>query len=228
MSWVLCSPGCSSSSTLLRMGWMSQFLSKAVVKGFLFGATLEVTVGELPKLTGTSADGTSTWREFGSWNGSPSVTPTSRRSSSACCRSGSFWVFASGSAERPGPGTRRPWDPWRHVCSTSRSLWSVTCPAACHPWSCLTSPISRPISRSLFRRQSGLCSSAFPNLRETPGSAWYGYRVEINRVRRSRSCRVGSGMVQGIQLQLASRPARSMTSQAQARCPPWSRVSWSC
>ena len=42
---------------LLRMGWMSQFLSKAVVKGFLFGAALEVTVGELPKLTGTIGRG---------------------------------------------------------------------------------------------------------------------------------------------------------------------------
>ncbi len=52
---------------VLRMGWMSQFLSKAVVKGFLFGAALEVVVGELPKLTGTTAEGTSTWREFGSW-----------------------------------------------------------------------------------------------------------------------------------------------------------------
>ena len=52
---------------LLRMGWMSQFLSRAVVKGFLFGAALEVTVGELPKLTGTSAEGTNTWRELGSW-----------------------------------------------------------------------------------------------------------------------------------------------------------------
>ncbi len=52
---------------LLRMGWISQFLSKAVVKGFLFGAALEVVVGELPKLTGTSAEGTNTWREFGSW-----------------------------------------------------------------------------------------------------------------------------------------------------------------
>jgi sulfate permease, SulP family len=52
---------------LLRMGWMSQFLSRAVVKGFLFGAAVEVTVGELPKLTGTSAEGTNTWREFGSW-----------------------------------------------------------------------------------------------------------------------------------------------------------------
>jgi high affinity sulfate transporter 1 len=52
---------------LLRMGWISQFLSKAVVKGFLFGAALDVVVGELPKLTGTAADGASAWREFGSW-----------------------------------------------------------------------------------------------------------------------------------------------------------------
>ena len=55
---------------VLRMGWISQFLSKAVVKGFLFGAAVEVVVGELPKLTGTLAEGTSTWREFGSWLGS--------------------------------------------------------------------------------------------------------------------------------------------------------------
>jgi SulP family sulfate permease len=52
---------------LLRMGWISQFLSKAVVKGFLFGAALEVIVGELPKLTGTSAEGANAWRELGSW-----------------------------------------------------------------------------------------------------------------------------------------------------------------
>jgi high affinity sulfate transporter 1 len=59
---------------VLRMGWMSQFLSKAVVKGFLFGAALEVVVGELPKLTGTTAEGTSTWREFGSWLSSLGAT----------------------------------------------------------------------------------------------------------------------------------------------------------
>lgn len=59
---------------LLRMGWISQFLSKAVVKGFLFGAALEVIVGELPKLTGTSAEGTNSWRELGSWLRSLSAT----------------------------------------------------------------------------------------------------------------------------------------------------------
>ena len=52
---------------VFRMGWISRFLSKAVITGFLFGAAIEVVVGELPKLTGTDADGTNAWREFGSW-----------------------------------------------------------------------------------------------------------------------------------------------------------------
>jgi sulfate permease, SulP family len=55
---------------LLRMGWIASFLSKAVVTGFLAGAAVDVVVGELPKLTGTSAEGDNAWREFGSWVGS--------------------------------------------------------------------------------------------------------------------------------------------------------------
>ncbi len=52
---------------LFRMGWIAQFLSKAVITGFLAGAAVDVTIGELPKLTGTSADGDSAWRELASW-----------------------------------------------------------------------------------------------------------------------------------------------------------------
>ncbi|TQK18831.1 high affinity sulfate transporter 1 [Microbacterium sp. SLBN-154] len=52
---------------LFRMGWIAQFLSRAVVTGFLAGAALDVVVGELPKLTGTSSDGDTVWREFASW-----------------------------------------------------------------------------------------------------------------------------------------------------------------
>jgi len=55
---------------LLRMGWIASFLSKAVVTGFLAGAAIDVVIGELPKLTGTSADGDNAWRELGSWLGS--------------------------------------------------------------------------------------------------------------------------------------------------------------
>jgi sulfate permease, SulP family len=55
---------------LLRLGWIASFLSRAVVTGFLAGAALDVVAGELPKLTGTSAEGDNAWREVGSWLGS--------------------------------------------------------------------------------------------------------------------------------------------------------------
>jgi SulP family sulfate permease len=55
---------------LLRLGWISRFLSKAVITGFLAGAAVDVVIGELPKITGTEADGKNAWREFGSWIGS--------------------------------------------------------------------------------------------------------------------------------------------------------------
>jgi SulP family sulfate permease len=52
---------------VLKMGWIAQFLSRAVVTGFLFGAAIDVVIGELPKLTGTSAEGDNAWREFATW-----------------------------------------------------------------------------------------------------------------------------------------------------------------
>ena len=55
---------------LFRLGWIASFLSKAVVTGFLAGAAVDVVIGELPKLTGTSAEGDNAWRELGSWVGS--------------------------------------------------------------------------------------------------------------------------------------------------------------
>jgi SulP family sulfate permease len=51
----------------LRLGWISRFLSKAVITGFLAGAAVDVVFGELPKLTGTDAEGENAWRELGSW-----------------------------------------------------------------------------------------------------------------------------------------------------------------
>src|SRR4051794_37611285 len=51
----------------LKMGWIAQFLSKAVITGFLAGAAIDVVVGELPKLTGTSSEGDSAWREASTW-----------------------------------------------------------------------------------------------------------------------------------------------------------------
>lgn len=54
---------------LLRMGWIAQFLSRAVVTGFLFGAAIDVVISELPKLTGTTAEGANSFQELWSWFG---------------------------------------------------------------------------------------------------------------------------------------------------------------
>jgi sulfate permease, SulP family len=54
---------------VLRMGWIAQFLSRAVVTGFLFGAAIDVVIGELPKLTGTDVNGTNSLQELWSWLG---------------------------------------------------------------------------------------------------------------------------------------------------------------
>ncbi len=54
---------------VLRMGWISQFLSRAVVTGFLFGAAIDVVIGELPKLTGTKPTGSNSLAELWSWFG---------------------------------------------------------------------------------------------------------------------------------------------------------------
>lgn len=54
---------------IFKMGWISLLLSKAVITGFLFGAAIDVVVGELPKITGTSAEGANSWRKLGNWIG---------------------------------------------------------------------------------------------------------------------------------------------------------------
>lgn len=54
---------------VFRLGSIAHFLSKAVITGFLAGAAIDVTIGELPKLTGTSSEGTSAWHELASWIG---------------------------------------------------------------------------------------------------------------------------------------------------------------
>ena len=52
---------------VLRLGWVARFLSRAVVTGFLAGAAIDVVIGELPKLTGTSTSGDTAWGELASW-----------------------------------------------------------------------------------------------------------------------------------------------------------------
>ena len=54
---------------VFKMGWIAQFLSRAVVTGFLFGAAIDVVIGELPKLTGTESSGSNPLQELWSWLG---------------------------------------------------------------------------------------------------------------------------------------------------------------
>ena len=54
---------------VFKMGWISQFLSKAVIIGFLFGAGIQVAIGELSSITGTKSGGSNSWEEFGDWVG---------------------------------------------------------------------------------------------------------------------------------------------------------------
>src|SRR6476619_5474222 len=54
---------------VMRMGWIAQFLSRAVVTGFLFGAAIDVVIGELGKLTGTDVSGSNPIQELWSWIG---------------------------------------------------------------------------------------------------------------------------------------------------------------
>src|SRR3954453_2502265 len=53
--------------SLLKMGWISQFISKAVITGFLFGAAIDVTTGELSKITGSEGGGDNPWQKFWHW-----------------------------------------------------------------------------------------------------------------------------------------------------------------
>ena len=52
---------------VFKMGWIAEFLSRAVVTGFLFGAAIDVVIGELPKLTGTDVNGSNPIQELRSW-----------------------------------------------------------------------------------------------------------------------------------------------------------------
>jgi high affinity sulfate transporter 1 len=54
---------------VFKMGWIARFLSRAVVTGFLFGAAIDVVIGELPKLTGTETSGSNPLQELRSWLG---------------------------------------------------------------------------------------------------------------------------------------------------------------
>ncbi|MBK5107117.1 MAG: STAS domain-containing protein [Anaerolineales bacterium] len=52
---------------LLKMGWISEFLSASVLTGFTFGVAINVAAGELFKITGTEKAGSNTWGKLWNW-----------------------------------------------------------------------------------------------------------------------------------------------------------------
>ncbi len=52
---------------LLKMGWISEFLSASVLAGFTFGVAINVAAGELFKITGTEKAGSNTWQKLWTW-----------------------------------------------------------------------------------------------------------------------------------------------------------------
>ncbi len=71
---------------VFKMGWIAQFLSRAVVTGFLFGAAIDVVIGELPKLTGTDVSGANPIQELRSSISSLRRRPAGQPWSSASSR----------------------------------------------------------------------------------------------------------------------------------------------
>ena len=52
---------------VLKMGWIAEFLSAAVLTGFIFGVAINVVSGELFKVTGTEKSGSNTWEKLWNW-----------------------------------------------------------------------------------------------------------------------------------------------------------------
>ena len=119
---------------VFRMGWIARFLSKPVITGFLAGAAIDVVIGELPKLTGTDADGVNAWRELGSW---VRARRRPRRDAPGRARSRSRVILGLRFARARGPrgaGARRRRPARVARCSTSGltgSRSSATCRAGC-------------------------------------------------------------------------------------------------
>ena len=62
--------------SILKMGWVSNFLAESVLVGFVFGIGIDVAVGQLKHITGTHVTGESVWQKLASWIASLPQTST--------------------------------------------------------------------------------------------------------------------------------------------------------
>jgi sulfate permease, SulP family len=52
---------------LVKLGWIANFMSKAVMAGFITGMAINIIVGQFGNITGVKATGSDTFKVFGSW-----------------------------------------------------------------------------------------------------------------------------------------------------------------
>jgi len=53
--------------SVLKMGWVSNFLAESVLVGFIFGIGIDVAIGQLKHVTGTHVTGANVWQKLASW-----------------------------------------------------------------------------------------------------------------------------------------------------------------
>jgi high affinity sulfate transporter 1 len=62
--------------SVLKMGWISNFLAESVLVGFIFGIGIDVAIGQLKHITGTHVTGANVWQKLASWMASLPQTST--------------------------------------------------------------------------------------------------------------------------------------------------------
>ena len=189
---------------VLKMGWIAQFLSRAVVTGFLFGAAIDVVIGELPKITGTDAAGSNSFQELRSWLGS--LGETHARHARRRRRVARRGVRAPGRWRRGCPAR---WSSSSAGCS--RRTCSTSAIAA-SPWSATSRAGSRRSSipsPSLMLDHAGTVAVAAVALMligfsQTAGdarafAAKHRYQIDVNQESVAQSAaNIGSGVLHGM------------------------------
>ena len=209
---------------LFRMGWISQFLSKAVITGFLFGAAIEVVIGELRKLTGTEASGSNAWQKLFSWlGGLPETDPVTLVVGIVSLIL--ILVLRFKAPRVPGAlvlvvlgiiatAVSSVWARWGWP-------WWAMCPAAGRGLPCLTCSSSSTTCRLSVAAAIGLLLIGFS---QSAGDARefasrHRYRIDINQESVAQGfSNVGSGLVQGIPVS-TSLSASSLNDSAGAKTP---------
>ena len=206
---------------VLKMGWIAQFLSRAVVTGFLFGAAIDVVIGELPKLTGTDVTGSNPIQELRSWIGTLGETSL-RPWSSASSR----WSWSSGCGRSrhasPGPWSWSSAACWRRGCSISAPTawrWSARCHGGCRP---CRSPIRSCCGITPSTIAIAAVALVLIGFSQTAGdarafAAKHRYRIDINQESVAQGmANVGAGLFQGMPVS-TSLSASSLNDHSGAR-----------